>query len=250
MNLSAHLLSFESVIFSKEELKGLILENVPKHIAIIMDGNRRWARLHRKPIVYGHYLGAHAFDRVVTAAVDLGVKVLTSFCFSTENWGRPSGEVSGVMKILEHYLSAKTEKMVEKGVRFHTIGDLAPLPPRLQEQIRETKELTAQGEKLDLVLAITYGARDDIRRAVNKAMQQCGTELTQEDIGRHLDTARWPDPELFIRPGGEARLSNFLLWQLSYAELYFTEVLWPEFTPREFLKAIMAYQNRSRRWGK
>ena len=251
MNLSAPLLSFECVIFTKEELKDIVLDEVPKHIAIIMDGNRRWARLKNKPAIYGHYRGAQAFDRLITAAVELGVRVVTSFSFSTENWGRNSNEVSGLMRLLDYYLASKTQKMVEKGVKFHTIGDLSPLPDQLKNRIKESKRITNQGTKLDLVLAINYGARDDIRRAAVEAMRHCGQgELTEADIGRHLYTAPWPDPELFIRTSGEERLSNFLLWQLSYAELYFTDVLWPEFTPKELLKAIQAYQDRARRWGK
>ncbi|MBP9841490.1 MAG: di-trans,poly-cis-decaprenylcistransferase [Simkaniaceae bacterium] len=251
MNLSASLLSFECVIFTQEELKDLVLNEVPKHIAIIMDGNRRWARLRNKPAIYGHYQGAHAFDRTITAAVDLGVKIITSYSFSTENWRRSSLEVSGLMRLLNYYLVSKTEKMKAKGIRFHTIGDLSPLPPQLKMQIQTTKEVTQFGTKLDLILAINYGARDDIRRAAMEAVKHCREgELTEVELGKYLDTAAWPDPELFIRTGGEKRLSNFLLWQLSYAELYFTEVMWPEFSPKDFLKAIQTYQARTRRWGK
>lgn len=250
MHLSDSLVSSEGVIFTEEELKSIVAERVPKHIAIIMDGNRRWARLKKKPLIYGHYKGAEAFDRMIVAALEIGVQVVTGYSFSTENWGRPSHEVGGLMKILEYYLSAKTEKMVKRGVKFHTIGDLSPLSQKLQQQIQETKRLTAQGTKLELVLAINYGARDDIRRAALKAMEGSpGGGLTEADIGKYLDTAPWGDPELFIRTSGEERLSNFLLWQLSYAELYFTQVLWPEFSPKELLKAIIAYQKRARRWG-
>jgi undecaprenyl diphosphate synthase len=251
MNLSASLVSFQAVIFSEEEVRDVALRGVPKHIAIVMDGNRRWAKLRNKPAIYGHYRGAEAFDRLISAALELGVRVMTSYSFSKENWARPSHEVSGLMKILDFYLASKTDKMISKGVRFHTIGDLSPLSEPLKRQIAETKRLTAGGEKLDLVLAINYGARDDIRRAAMQAIKECKEgELTEEGISRCLYTAPWPDPELFIRTSGEERLSNFLLWQLSYAELYFTDVLWPEFAPKELLKAIQAYQSRARRWGK
>lgn len=236
------------MIFTDEELK--TIPKVPHHIALIMDGNRRWAKERKRPLSLGHYRGAVALDRLVVAALEIGIKVVTAYSFSTENWKRSPSEVQVLMTLLDRFLLKKRGKMIKNGVRFETIGDLTALSASLQERIKETKAMTAGGKKLDLVLAINYGARDDICRAATKAAKAlAGEMITEEEIAKYLDTAPWPDPELLVRSSGEMRLSNFLLWELCYSELYMTDVLWPDFSPAELLKAVRIYGERQRRWG-
>lgn len=241
--------------FTPEQLLALDPQKIPKHVAIIPDGNRRWAKQHWKLPKQGHRMGAEAILQVIEAALQIGVKVLTFFIFSTENWNRPKHEIKAQMWLLEKYLEEQREKMLRDGVRFRTIGEIARLPSSSIAQIQQTIEATALCNKMDVVFAMNYGGRDDLVRAVRKIVCACESgaldtqALNEACISRHLDTAEWPDPELLIRTSGESRLSNFLLWQLSYSELHLTPRLWPEFTPQDFLEAICAFQQRQRRMG-
>ncbi|HSW73433.1 MAG TPA: isoprenyl transferase [Chlamydiales bacterium] len=228
---------------------------IPEHIAIMMDGNRRWAKRKGLPILHGHYQGAETLDRIVTAAIDLGIKTLTVYAFSTENWSRALNEVKGLMSLLKVYLLTKREKMKREGVQLDTIGDLSRLPKRVNEILDKTKEITKEGNKLRLVLALNYGARSEITRAFTRMLDDYQNKkftkekIDEEMIGRYLDTQGRKDPELLIRPSGEIRVSNFLLWQISYSEIHFTDVLWPDFTKSDLIKAIADYQKREKRLG-
>lgn len=242
-------------IYSPEDLRQIDLDKVPHHVAIIMDGNRRWARQHGLPVVAGHWKGAEALHHIVRAASALGIKVLTVYAFSTENWGREPDEVYGLMELLKYYFTSKCESMKAEGVRLQTIGDVQKMPDDVKKALAETKQATALGQAIDLVLALNYGGRDDLRRAFLSMMCDCEQgklskeEISETVIARYLDTASWPDPEILIRAGGEKRQSNFLLWQLSYSEFYHTETLWPDFDARVLLEVIREYQKRNRRLG-
>jgi len=220
---------------------------VPQHIAIIMDGNRRFAKKRGISMREGHSLGGEQLDRITDAAADLGVKTLTVYAFSTENWRRSVPEVKILMQLIERFLRNKRPQMVEKGVRFETIGDLTKLNKSLRSEIEKTKEETRGGDRINLVVGLNYGARDEIVRAARKAAQE--GEITEEALSRYLDTAPFGDPDLLIRPGGEMRVSNFLLWQISYAEIYLTDKLWPEFGPEQLEEAVRVYGKRHRRGG-
>lgn len=241
--------------FSSDELARIDPLRVPAHVAIIMDGNRRWAKQRNLPPMMGHWEGAEVLTDVVKAASELGVKTLTVFSFSTENWTRPKLEIEALMNIFEIYLQRKRELMVRDGIRLDAIGDFDRLPQKVKDAFRETKEATKNCEKVNLVLALNYGGRDEIRRALSKILalhdkkRLENSEITEELIASHLDTAKFGDPELLIRTSGEMRVSNFLLWQLSYAEIYATEALWPDFSPKHLYDAVLAYQSRMRRKG-
>jgi len=229
---------------------------IPNHIAIIMDGNRRWAKRKGVPAMVGHWNGAQALSKSVENAAALGVKVLTVFAFSTENWKRPSDEVDSLMHLFQMYLNGNNkDRMIREGVRLATIGDLRRLPPEIKQTLADVKKATAGGDRIDLVLAVNYGARDNIRRAMSSIVEDCMSgRISKEDISealisRYLDTAPWKDPQLLIRTSGEQRISNFLLWEISYAEVYITETLWPDFNEQELIKAIAEYQKRERRVG-
>lgn len=245
----------EPPLYSEEDFASINPKSVPEHIAIVMDGNRRWARTHGKPVEAGHWQGAEQLDSVVRAAAELGVKALTVYSFSTENWKRSEKEVELLMNLLEVYLINKREQLVKEGVRLHTIGDTSRLPENLQVELDESKKATEKCSRIDLILALNYGGRDELRRAIVK-MSQAEKEgsltwdaLTEKTISSYLDTAKWPDPELFIRPSGVQRISNFLIWQSSYSEIVVTETLWPDFSPKDLLHAIVEYQGRKRRFG-
>ena len=240
-----------SAVYSAEELSKIDLLNIPKHIAIIMDGNRRWAKQRGLPPIMGHWEGAETLTDVVKAASELGVKTLTVYAFSTENWGRSDSEVEDLMNIFELYLMRKREMMVRDGVHLDAIGDLNRFPERVLNAFYQTKKATEHCEKINLLLALNYGGRDEIRRAVVKILEEKmdSHQITEECIARHLDTFRYGDPDLLIRTSGEMRVSNFLLWQISYAEFFSTEVLWPDFSSKELLKAVEVFQVRSRRLG-
>ena len=248
-------LSLESNAVSTSTVDQEDLLHVPHHVAIIMDGNRRWARIHNLPATLGHWKGAEAIMQIVKSASHLGIKVLTVFAFSTENWTRSMKEVEGLMNIFRTYLQHKKEEMIAEGVKLDVIGDLSRVPKDLQETLLEVKEATKSGAKIDLVLALNYGGRDDIVRAVKRVMQDQAegkitvNKISEEVFCTYLDTAKWPDPDLLIRTSGEKRLSNFLLWQLSYTEVVITDVLWPEFTSCDLKQAIIEYQQRKRRRG-
>lgn len=238
--------------FSHRLLDGLDLFAVPNHIAIIPDGNRRWAAESGLHPFQGHSRGAEVLTDTVRAAKDLGVKTITFYSFSTENWERPKDEVAALMSLLVYMLESERADMVKDGVRFHTIGDLTPFSDPVLESISETKEATAHCSAINLVLALNYGGRDEIRRVFKQLLDEGkrSEEITEELISSRLDTAPFGDPELVIRTSGELRVSNFMLWQLSYAELLPLPIFWPEFEPDHLLEAIVHFQQRQRRLGR
>ncbi len=231
------------------------LTNVPKHVAIIMDGNRRWARKHSLKPKMGHWTGADVIDKIVRFSSSLGVEMLTVFAFSTENWNRSDEEVSTLILLFEAYLVSKMSQMVAEGVKLETIGDLSKFPKHLLDVLSESKEKTKRCNKIKLVLAMNYGSRDEITRALKKIVKDVESQkidkedLTENLVSSYLDTSTNRDPDLLIRTGGESRLSNFMLWQLSYTEVYITNTQWPDFTEQDLLSAIRTYQNRDRRFG-
>ena len=220
-----------------------------------MDGNRRWAKNRAASTDVGHTSGADTLMEVVEGAKELGIKTLTTYSFSTENWLRSETEVQLIMQIVETYLTNQLPTMLENGVRLETIGDTEVLPDRVKQALDRAKAATQHCTDITLVLALSYGSRDEIVRATKRIVDDIDQkklqrdQLTEEVFASYLDTAPWPDPELYIRPGGEMRVSNFLLWQCSYSEIYVTETLWPDFTPRHLLEAIKTFQQRKRRYG-
>ena len=228
----------------------------PQHIAIIMDGNGRWAKLRDLPRAKGHEQGGLAVERAVDLCLAHGIPWLTLYAFSAENWGRPKMEVSYLMEMLYRYLKANLSKMMEKGVRIHAIGELAMLPAKCRELLADCERRTEQNTSLHLTLALSYGSRQEITCAARRLAElvQRGelnpAEITPELLGAQLPTAGMPDPDLLIRTSGEMRLSNYLLWQISYAELYVTPVLWPDFDAPHFEEALADYATRHRRFGK
>ena len=232
------------------------MSRVPQHIAVIMDGNGRWAKLHGKERLYGHYNGVESVRAVITASVQLGVKYLTLYTFSTENWNRPKAEVDGLMELLVENIVKETPTFHKNNIRFTTIGDNSLLPGKALRKLEECIADTAKNTGMTLVLALSYSSRWEITDAVRKiAAKVKSGELNVEDIddqvvSDNLTTAGIPDPELLIRTSGELRLSNYLLWQMAYTELYFTDTLWPDFREESLYEAIVDYQKRERRFGK
>ena len=229
--------------------------NIPKHIAIIMDGNGRWAKARKLTRASGHRAGAKRVREIVEAAGKLGVKVVTFFVFSAENWSRPKREVDILMRYLEEYLDKELAELMRNNIRFLVIGRADPLPGYIQKKIKAVEEKTADNTGLTMVLALNYGARQEIvdaaarfTDAVMRGEAQVN-DLDEKNFGGYLYTAGLPDPDLFIRTSAELRLSNFLLWQLSYAELYFTKKFWPDFGADDLKEAIEEYQSRERRFG-
>ncbi len=229
---------------------------VPKHVAIVMDGNGRWAEKRNKPRLYGHKVGAKSVREIVEAAGELGVKVLTLYAFSSENWNRPEGEVSGLMTILKNYLESELSRMLRNNIRLTCIGDLERIPAGVRSVLLDSIEKTSKNNDLILNLALSYGSRDEIVYAIKRIAEKCvrqemdSAAIDQQVVADHLYTAGMLDPDLLIRTGGEKRLSNFLLWQASYAEIVFTETMWPDFRKEAFYHAIGEYQRRERRFGK
>ena len=229
--------------------------SVPQHIAIIMDGNGRWAKSKGLPRNAGHTVGAKNVETVCLAAKKLGVKYITLYAFSTENWSRPDSEVKALMKLLSGYLDKCVQTAHEHQMRIRVIGDISRLEPKFQQQILEAERISSVYDELNLTIAINYGSRDEMLRAMRhlcedvKAGSLDPEELTEEVFLRYLDTKDLPDPDLLIRTSGELRLSNYLLWQLAYSEFYFTGVTWPEFDEKELQKAVETYENRDRRYG-
>lgn len=229
---------------------------LPEHVAIIMDGNGRWAKAQGKPRSYGHQEGVVSVHTIMDAVTQLGLRYLTLYTFSTENWNRPEEEVQALMSLMVTAIHRETANMMEKNVRLIAIGDLSRLRPDAYETLQACIETTAGNTGTTLVLALSYSARWEITEAVRQIAQQVSEgqlraeEITEELVSAHLTTKGIPDPDLLIRTGGEQRISNFLLWQLSYAEFYFTEVFWPEFREEELYEAILYYQRRERRFGK
>jgi undecaprenyl diphosphate synthase len=229
------------------------LATLPQHIAIIMDGNGRWAQKRHMPRTVGHAKGAAGVKALVERCAQLGVKYLTLFAFSTENWSRPADEVSTLMGLFVQYLEKEMGALAAAGVRLKVIGDVAGFAPELQTRIHAAEKATQHNQAITLVVAANYGGRWDVVQAV-KNWQAAHpdanpSQLTQEQLAQHLSTADMPDVDLLIRTGGEQRISNFLLWQSAYAELYFTEALWPEFDEAQLKQALHWYANRERRFG-
>lgn len=229
----------------------LLNGRIPKHVGIIMDGNGRWAELRGLPRIEGHRRGVERSKEIIEVATELGLRALTIYAFSTENWRRPSAEVTTLMKLLELYLKKELEKLMKNGVVFKSIGDTPRLPDHIQSIIKDAEEKTSLNKGMVLTTALSYSGRDEIMRAIRKVMV-CGikpADLTEEVFESYLDTAGNPPPDLIIRTSGEMRISNFLLWQAAYSEFYFTDTLWPDFNKDEFLLAIQDYQRRDRRFG-
>jgi undecaprenyl diphosphate synthase len=221
----------------------------PQHIAIIMDGNGRWAKERGLPRAEGHRRGAEAIESIVTACSDRSVKCLTLYAFSEENWNRPTEEVFALMQLLKLFLIGKRADMIEKGIRFRMIGEIARLPADVRAEVEKTVVETAGGWKMDLVIALSYGSKQEICRAVNGLIAKGCDRVEPEMIDGALDTAGLPDPDLLVRTSGECRISNFLLWQLAYAEFYFTDKHWPDFDEEQLDIAIRSYSDRERRYG-
>ncbi len=239
----------------EEMIRQVSLENLPIHIALVMDGNGRWARKRGLPRIAGHRAGMNALKEIVTSSHDLGVQILTCYAFSTENWKRPRWEVDFLMRLPEEYLRKELPSLVEKNIIIKAMGDLEKLPERTYKAVNNALENTKNNSGMVLNFAINYGGRSEIIKAVKDIVQKAlEEELFPEDISeevlrKHLHTGDLPDPDLLIRPSGELRISNFLLWQMAYTELWFTRVLWPDFDKEHFLRAILDYQNRERRFG-
>jgi len=226
---------------------------VPRHIAIIMDGNGRWARRRRLPRVAGHRRGVETVRSMIRCCVDAGVEYLTLFAFSSENWRRPADEVSFLMQLFMRALENEVSKLHENGIRLRVVGDLSSFEPRLVSLIHEAEELTAGNTRLTLVIAANYGGRWDIMQAVNRMVKDHPGRtggFTEAHLVPYLALSFAPEPDLFIRTGGEQRVSNFCLWQLAYTELYFTDALWPDFDAQAFQTALASYQQRERRFGR
>jgi undecaprenyl diphosphate synthase len=224
-------------------------QRLPRHIAIIMDGNGRWAKGQGKLRSAGHAAGAESFRRAARHCRERGVEYLTVYAFSTENWKRPAEEVSGIMRLLKKYLLEAIADMEKENTRLCFFGDLSPLSPELRQLCQDCMERSKGYTGGQVNICLNYGGRDEIVRAAKKWAAEGCPELTEEKFGSYLWSAGVPDPDLLIRPGGEMRISNYLLWQLAYAEMYFTDVLWPDFDEAELDKAIQAYQDRDRRFG-
>jgi undecaprenyl diphosphate synthase len=233
------------------ELQGLNASRIPRHVAIIMDGNGRWAEERGESRVYGHMHGVEAVRLSVEAAMELGVRHLTLYAFSTENWSRPKEEVEALMNLLVDTLVKEVRELGNKGVRLRTIGDIAALPENCQTQLKEAESATKQNEGLDLILALSYSSKWEMVEAIKQLIDSgiSPEEVTAECVSDHLSTKGIPDPELMIRTSGEHRISNFLLWQLAYAEFHFTPTLWPDFKKESFFDAVRDFQNRERRFG-
>jgi undecaprenyl diphosphate synthase len=231
-------------------------KNLPVHIAIIMDGNGRWAKEQGQDRLFGHYQGVESVRNIVEGSAELGIKYLTLYAFSTENWERPEDEVVGLMELLVNTIRKETETLNKNNIRLHVIGDVNMLPEYAQKELSEAKQMTAKNTGLNLIMALSYSGRWELLNAVKNIAQEVKKgklaveEIDQDIFQRYLCTSNFPDPELMIRTSGEYRISNFLLYQLAYAELYFTEVRWPEFRKENLYEAILDYQARERRFGK
>ena len=231
------------------------MEKLPKHIAIIMDGNGRWAKKRFLPRKAGHAAGARTVEKILEDAHDIGIKYITMYAFSTENWNRPQDEVDALMKLLRKYLSDCIERANKNNMRCMVIGDKTRLDDDIVAKINELEECSKDNDGITFIIALNYGSRDEIRRATTKMAMDCKEgklnpeDITEDTISSYLDTRGIPDPDLLIRTSGEIRLSNYLLWQLAYTEFYFTDVLWPDFNKKELIKAIEYYNGRDRRFG-
>jgi len=229
---------------------------IPRHVAIIMDGNGRWAKQHGLQRMFGHKQGVKTVHEITTAAAKLGIEYLTLYAFSTENWNRPKEEVDALMALLVETIKQETPTLMENNVRLLTIGDLSRLPETTRQKFEQCLAQTSKNTGLNLVLALSYSSRWEITHAVQQAVKDAkagklnAEQIDEETVSEYLTTKGMPDPDLLIRTSGEYRISNFLLWQLAYSELYFTDKLWPDFCVEDFYAAIVDYQNRERRFGK
>lgn len=232
------------------------LEKCPKHIAVIMDGNGRWAKQRGKERLYGHLNGVEAVREVLKACVELNISYLTLYAFSTENWNRPEEEVEGLMNLMVETLAREIRELGENNVRIRSIGDKSRLPKACQKELEKAAELTVGNHKIDLILALNYSAKWEIVEASKKIADKVQkgnmtvSQINEETFKNALCLSDVPDPDLLIRTSGERRISNFMLWQIAYSELYFTDKLWPDFTKEDLFEAVLDYQNRERRYGK
>ncbi|MCB0820044.1 MAG: isoprenyl transferase [Bacteroidetes bacterium] len=237
----------------KEDIQ---ISSLPAHIAVIMDGNGRWAKAQGKLRTFGHESGVKAVRDTVEACAELGVSYLTLYAFSTENWNRPKFEINALMTLLVSTIAGETKTLMDNNIRLDTIGDTNALPSKARRELEEAKKKTASNTRMTLVLALSYSSRWEITKAVKEISEKVKSgDLSPENVNEqliasHLNTAGMPDPELLIRTSGEHRISNFLLWQISYAELYFTDKLWPDFRREDLYDAIISFQQRERRFGK
>ena len=229
--------------------------NIPNHVAIILDGNGRWAKAKGMPRSYGHVKGCENLEKICDTIKEVGIKYLTVYAFSTENWKRSQEEVDGLMDVFRRYLKRCIKISKKNKMRFRIIGDPSAFDADIRQRIIELEEYSSQYDELHFQIALNYGSRDELIRAMRKMIAQDKevvehpAGLTEEVFERYLDTAGIPDPDLLIRTSGEMRLSNYLLWQLAYTEFYYNDILWPDFTPEELVKAILSYQQRDRRFG-
>ena len=232
------------------------IDRLPVHVAVIMDGNGRWARRRGQERIFGHHQGVKAVRKVIEAAAELGIPYLTLYAFSTENWNRPDDEVSALMDIMVDSLNNETDTLLENNISITVIGDLSRLSDKVRTKLRETIRVTRGCTRLKLVVALSYSSRWEISEACRKIARSVkkgllnADNITEDTVSENLETSGIPDPELMIRTSGEKRISNFLLWQLAYTELYFTEKLWPDFGKEDFYKAVADFQKRERRYGK
>ena len=232
------------------------IERLPRHIAIIMDGNGRWAKEHGKPRLFGHQSAIQSVREVNEACAELGVEYLTLYAFSTENWNRPGDEVTGLMTLLSQTIKKETATLLKNGIRLNVIGDVQRMSQGIREELFRAIDATSQGSRMELTLALSYSGRWDIANATRNIAQAVKegflqpADITEETVSSFLSMAGKPDPELLIRTSGELRISNFLMWQLAYAELYFTDKYWPDFRKDDLYAAIVDYQHRERRFGK
>jgi undecaprenyl diphosphate synthase len=231
-------------------------ERVPQHIAIIMDGNGRWAKQKGKMRLSGHNEGAKALKNIIETAANTGVKFLTVYAFSTENWNRPKDEVSGLMNLLMSSMEKEIKNVQKNGIKISVIGDKSKLPDKVRKKVEKAIETTKSNKKFNVIIALSYSGRWELVNAIKNITEDIMSNkisldnITEDSVSQYLTTVGIPDPELLIRTSGEYRISNFLLYQLAYSELYFTDVLWPDFSSEEFYKAIIDYQSRERRFGK
>jgi undecaprenyl diphosphate synthase len=236
-------------------METLDLQKLPKHVAIIMDGNGRWAKQRAMNRIRGHEEGAESVRAIVRATREIGIPWLTLYAFSEENWGRPRYEVEALMMLLKRFLQSELREMLDNGIRFQAIGRLHKLPNDVQGTVREIAERTASNQNMVLTLALSYGGRQEITDAVRKIIQRVeaggirSSDISEALISENLYSANMPDPDLLIRTSGECRVSNFLLWQIAYAEIYMTQTYWPDFRKEEYVQALIEYQKRERRFG-
>jgi len=238
------------------ELDGLDKSRLPEHVAIIMDGNGRWAKLRGKSRIEGHRRGKTSVRVIVEMSRKIGIRYLSLYAFSTENWFRPHDEVDALMGLLEHYLAAEQVKMMRYGIRLTVVGDRSRLPSNVRTILEKVIELTRDNRRMTVILALSYSGRDEIVRLIQQVAREARAQdldpdqIDEESVAARLDTSGVPDPDLLIRTSGEMRISNFYLWQIAYSELYVTPTLWPDFREREYLQALLDYQRRRRRFGR